>query len=393
MVTINGKEIPKIHLEMIDDSATTIKLSEIFGDFRIIPLETKKESMISYPGKICITNHSVLTWTQVGIGPCRVLEFDLNGKFIREFGGGGKGPGEHTGYFVDELTWFPDLKEIFISFNGVGGEDQLFGEDGRFLNRINNPVDLTQGMKRFNDSIWMVPGELAGTVDYRRDSIRLLLFSASGRELKVWPRNVYLPTGKTGYSPGGWGCSLYQFQNLWKIYSPGDDTLYQVGPDRLDPVAILNPGPKGQPFNQFTEPSRTIGNCMYQIIKETKDKWYLDKKVMTKAELQGSGNFWSGMVDFNEFLLVIDKKTGVARNIRFTDDFLGITPERITRHLVQWTENGEPYLAFTAIDLKESIKASLKKKDLDPKIRGRLELLDKQVTIDSNPVFVLFSLL
>jgi hypothetical protein len=107
IVTIGGKEIPKIHLELTDDSATTVKLSEMFGDFRIIPLETRKESMISYPGKICITNHSILTWTQVGIGPCRVLEFDLNGKFIREFGGGGKGPGEHIGYFVDELTWFP----------------------------------------------------------------------------------------------------------------------------------------------------------------------------------------------------------------------------------------------------------------------------------------------
>ncbi len=59
MVKVNGKEIPKINLGEVDDSATTIKLSDLFEDFRIIPLETKKEGLISYPGRICLTDHSI----------------------------------------------------------------------------------------------------------------------------------------------------------------------------------------------------------------------------------------------------------------------------------------------------------------------------------------------
>ncbi|MCX6226840.1 MAG: 6-bladed beta-propeller [Bacteroidia bacterium] len=389
MVSINGKEIPKINLGEVDDSATTIKLSDLFEDFQIIPLETGKECLISYPGKICLTGHSILTWTQVGMGPCRVLEFGLDGTFRKGFGGGGKGPGEHGGYFVDELSWYPVKKEIFISFAGMGPENQLFAEDGKYLGPIVNPVELISGLKRFNDTIWMTPCEIAGHPEFRRDSIRLILFQADGREVKVWPRTIYPPSGKTGYSPTGWGSSLYQYDNQWRIYSPGDDTLYEVGPDRLVPLAILDAGPKGRPYNQVIDPSAIIGKCSYRVIRETEHHWYLDKNIITMTELQGSGNNWGGMFDISEFLLVIDKRTGEARNLRFEDDFLGLTRKSMKRHLVSWTDKGEPYLAFIAVELKESIKTALNKENLDPKIRARLEELDRQITVDSNPIIVL----
>ena len=389
MVRVNGKEIPKLNLGQVDDSATTIKLSDLFEDFRIIPLETGKECMIAYPGKICLTDHSLLTMTQVGMGPCRVLEFDLNGRYLKEFGRGGKGPGEHVGYFAEEISWYPEQKEIFISFLGMGPENHLFGENGKFLRAVVNPVDLSQGVKRFNDTIWMTPGEMAGTTKYRRDSIRLLMYTADGREIKVWPRIIYPPEGKMGYSPGSWRVTLYQHQNQWQIYTPGDDTLYKVGSDRLDPVAVFNRGPKGQHYNQFIDPSGIIGTYLIKVVNETEKQWFIEKWTITKADVHQYGKSWGGQYDMNEFLLVIDKKSGKARNLRFEDDLLGISYKSLNRNMIQWTDKGDPFLTFIAVDLKESIKTALKKDNLDPKIRTRLEQLDQQITVDSNPVIVL----
>ncbi len=62
----------------------------------------------------------------------------------------------------------------------MGPENQLFAEDGRYLGFIVNQVDLTQGLKRFNDTIWMTPCEMAGHPEYRRDSLRLILYHANG---------------------------------------------------------------------------------------------------------------------------------------------------------------------------------------------------------------------
>jgi len=389
MISVNGKEIPKINLGEVADSATTIKLSDLFEDFRIIPLETGKDCLISYPGLICLTGHSLLTWTQVGMGPCRVLEFGMDGKYIREFGTGGKGPGEHGGYLVDGLAWYRDFQQIFVSYAGMGDENHLFGADGKFLHVIRNPLDLSQGVMRFNDSIWMTPGVAAGNPQYRRDSVRLLMYTDAGREIKVWPRGIYPPEGQSAFTPSGWRVSLYQHQNRWQIYTPGDDTLYQVGIDRLDPAAVFNLGPKGQPYNQFIDPSKIIGTYMIKVVKETDRLWIVEKSTITVADVHQYGKNWGGMYNMNEFLLVIDKKSGHARNLRFEDDLLGVPNKYPNRAMVRWTEKGEPFLSFLGVDLKESIKTALKKDDLDPKIRERLEQLDTQITVDSNPVIVL----
>lgn len=392
MIRVNGQEIPKLHLDQVDDSATVIRLSELFENFRIIPLETTDESLISLPGTIELTGHSILTWTQVGIGPCRVLEFDLEGRYLREYGRGGRGPGEHGGYVVEELSSFPEHGEVFISFMGMGPENQLFSMDGKFLRSVKNPVEFTGGIKRFNDSIWMTSGSLAGYPEFRRDSIRLIFYSSNGFEIKVWPRSIYPPHGQSGYSPTGWGNSIYQVKDQWHIYSPGDDTLYSVTTDRLDPIAVFDLGKKGSPYNKSIDPSAINGTYDIRIKNETARHWFLEKLTVVKADLTGSGNRWGPGFDMKEFLLKVEKKTGQARNLRFEDDFLGLPQESPERLPIQWTAKGEPYLVFIGVDLKESIKTALKKGNLDPAIKSRLEKLDNQVDENSNPVFILMDI-
>lgn len=66
------------------------RLSEVVKDVEYIPLETTKESLFSNAGFI-LTDHFILVnqWRN----PCRLLLFDRSGKFIRQIGYEGKGPG------------------------------------------------------------------------------------------------------------------------------------------------------------------------------------------------------------------------------------------------------------------------------------------------------------
>jgi len=320
---------------------------------------------------IGISDQSILLYTQVGIGPCRVLEFDLNGKYIKEFGRGGKGPGEHGGYLVDELSYYPEKKQVFIAFSGSGDENQLFSSDGKFLSQIKNPVELTQGIKRFNDSVWMTPGEISCNPEFRHDSLRLIMYAANGKEIQVWPRTIYPTENRSGYSPG-------------------DDTLYKIGLDRLNPVAVFNLGPKGEVYNKYVNASQMPGTCSIKMALETERHWYLIKTTTTKFDLREyEPGRWGGTYEAREFLLVIDKKTGTARNVRFEDDFLGILSEPQNPETIRWTDDGQPFISFIVIQLKESIKIALKKENPEQKIRSKLEQLDKQITEDSNPVILL----
>jgi hypothetical protein len=387
---VNGKEIPKLHLDQAEDSATPVKLTDFFEDFRIIPLETRKECLIMNTA-LGFTGNSILVCTQQGgLGPCRVLEFNFNGKYIKEFGRGGKGPGEHVGYMAEELSWYPGPKEVLISFSGMGDENQIFSLQGEFMKSVKIPIELTQGIKKFNDTLFMTTGAIAGRPMYRRDSLRLIFYTAEGTEIKSFPRPEYPPAGNKGYTAFGWRESLYPYANEWRLYSPGDDTLYRVSPDRLTPMAIFSLGPKGTVHNKVIDVSAMTGSYSVAIKRETEKSWYLVKTVITKTDFHEFGpGQWGGSLETKEFLLVVDKKTGTVRNIRFEDDFLGLASKHFNRDQISWSETGEPYITYMAMELKESIKESLKKENLDPAIRARLEKLDREVTADSNPVIVM----
>ena len=106
---VNGKKIPIINVGLVEEEATTIGWSAIFEDVEIIPLETNEKCMIMN-WMTGLSPNSLYMATQTGgLGPVRLMEFDFNGNYLRDFGGGGKGPGEHGGYSLAKrrahLNW------------------------------------------------------------------------------------------------------------------------------------------------------------------------------------------------------------------------------------------------------------------------------------------------
>ncbi len=83
---INGEKIPVLHLDQIPDSATTVGLSALFEDVLIIPLETSEKCLIRN-WDTYLTDESLFLATQTGrLGPVHLMEFDLKGNYLRDFG-------------------------------------------------------------------------------------------------------------------------------------------------------------------------------------------------------------------------------------------------------------------------------------------------------------------
>ena len=386
--TVAGTEIPVFDLGLLPDSAERIPLSEVFSKVDLVPLETSKECYIKNVMS-SFTGHSWLIATQTdGLGPARVLEFGLDGKFIREIGRGGQGPGEHQGYYAQNMRFYPSDSILFIPFDGAYGldESQIFSKQGQYLGYVKNPIDLTERIERLNDSTWMTPGNITGVPEMQRDSLMLVIYEKKGEILKIFPRQLYPRKVLSGYFSHGWGPSMLKSGSEWHFYNPGNDTLFQISPDRLIPLAVFHLGPKGETYNDPVDGAKITGRYGIQIIAETHQHFLLQKILVTKADLQEyQPGRWGGMFTVDQSFILIEKNSGKARHVKFTDDFTGIIPEFTMNYYAEFPENMQFLMVPQALDLLDWLK---KPQIAEPKpaVRERQEFLRKNLTEMSNPV-------
>lgn len=390
--TVNGVEIPIIRLDLAPDSAKIVNLSSIVDDIEIIPLETKKECMIGYAFPY-FSEEYIFVWTQVW-PRVYLYAFDREGNFVRKIGKEGKGPGEHTGNSVEVIHAYDNKRLLEVYFWGSLGEmPKLFDYNGNYIHDIKYPYKLMSNFNRYNDSVWFSLGTIAGNPHYKRDSVMLVFFDKNGNVIKEYPRLEY-PDSRLGkYSPSGWMKSIYKYNDQWRFYNPGNDTLYNLNLDELTPIAIFHRGKNGSPYNQHITPTEIIGKYNFSILRETKEYMIINKSFITVAELnEYRPGQWGGMFDTSDFLIIIDKKNGEIHNFRIKDNILGFFPEKLlTQYSSEW-KNGSFYFSLQAIDLKESISECLKKEDLPENARKRLMDLDNKLTDNSNPVIFKFKL-
>ncbi len=267
-VEVDGKKIPLLNIGLIEEDPTIIGLSSIFEDVEIIPLETDKKCMIQNWMTGLSPNSLYLATQTGGIGPVRLMEFDFEGKYLRDFGGGGKGPGEHTGYYLNDIKYYEEPNVVLADFNGYPMENQLFTPEAEFLGEIKNSFDLGSGMGMINENLFFTLGVIYGKPNYRRDSVLLEWHDKNGKPIKSIERTTYPAPNNTGFSPFGWGKSLYRYDDGWRMYSPGNDTIYQIAGLEIDPIGIIKLGEQGVQLNETIDPKQVIGRYSVQVFAE-----------------------------------------------------------------------------------------------------------------------------
>ncbi len=390
-VIIKGQEIPLLRLDLAPDSATTVGWSALFENVEIIPLETQPECLIRYPRTI-FTDHSMIVSTQVGMGdPCKVYEFDFDGKFIREIGGTGKGPGEHTGYSLEDATYHPIERLIKVQFNGILSHVQYFDTDGQLVEDFKCPVELVQNIDRIDENLYVVAGALAGRPDYQRDSASLFWFNEAGEIIKTLERTVYPPKNSSGYTPWAGGTALFKFENNWRFHNPGNDTLYQIDGLELTTKAVFKHGEDYVALNKIITPEAWVGSYMSELLSERSNYWILEKMVITMQKMQEwRPGQWGGEFGADYFNLFVDKSNGSVHNLKFTDDLLGIVPDSMSSDDIQFDPLGQSFRMYQAVDVVEWIDDAIEKGSIPSGRVKQVMALRKKINENSNPILFLF---
>jgi hypothetical protein len=153
---INKKNL--INLKIKGDIHNLLQIDSIFNDITTIPLETKEECLIKEIVKVLFHGNKMFLQDEAQ----KLLVFDTNGKFLKEIGKKGKGPGE-----------FLELRDFDIDKDGniyILDRKQIlkYNNDGTFLKGFSyhfSPTDKTfcipfQFATKDNDNFYIWGGSL-----------------------------------------------------------------------------------------------------------------------------------------------------------------------------------------------------------------------------------------
>jgi len=224
----------EILLENVHNQKGEELLSSLNSELTYIPLETTDSSIIKGVSKLAILKNGNILITD---GQSIVKLFDSSGKYIKDISQKGNGPGDYTrlcgivsnpttgGFFMHTLNKLIEFDADGTYINNFATEDRpmdmALDSDGNIiLHRMNINKDI-------NDTIptWF-----------------LFKYDNSGKELKrfedISPRLKEEGTIPlvTPIRP------LYLYHKKVRFNEFGNDTLFSIEKDRLEPYAIFNLG-------------------------------------------------------------------------------------------------------------------------------------------------------
>ncbi len=390
-ISFHGRKITEINLDNIPSEVREFKLSELFSDFHTIPLETRPKCVIGNT-KIKFSKDFIFVGTQNFPGASKLYRFSKNGSFINEYGKEGRGPGEHKGYMPAKVIPFEEDSLLLANWQGSNDNSQIFSFNGSFKGEVVQPMDLLGDIYDWSNNEWFSFGNCAGRPEFQRDSCKLIFYNDDGKILKIIPRLKYPNIKIDDFTPYGGFNSIYRYNNQWKTYIHGIDTIYKLVDKILIPTEILNRGKNGMPYNSILAPEQLPGKFDFKILAETENNFFIQKQVIKSAETnQYKQGKWSVRMVPEYQSIIIDKKTRKATYAKLTDDIFHFLSDEFLNSRLEWTDNHRVIISLQAMDYLKAIKES---KSVDSPTKEAMIHRDKLkgVTENSNPIILTFTL-
>ena len=243
-----------IDLEGSIDNIESVQLSTIGKKLEYIPLETDTACLLRRIENAAVGDSFIFA-TDGGI----LFEFDRKGKFLKQIGSAGRGPGEYSrvaDFIIDEKS-----REIFVLSSR---KVLVYGYDGHFKREFKTDFPSIQFIMRDRNSFVFHPFNLPmGTSEPvyswyfidRSGNVQLKLINT----LKRVNKGVIVP-----YSP------LYMFNGTPHFMEFGVDTLYDFNNLEKKPYAIFHFGTiKMPPDPTMSEVPAINGKIWISDVKET----------------------------------------------------------------------------------------------------------------------------
>ena len=234
-----------INLREAFENKKPININDIATNFEYIILETKDE---------CLTGTRLAIYSNdqylIAIDREKILLFDRkDGRFIREVGHKGNGPGEYSRTY--NVMPFDEGKNIVYA--GRNKKRYGYSLDGQLKDTLSIP-ELVSEIGNIDDNIFA-----AFMPDYQGgEKIKIVLFNHNDSLMKTFPN--YLTSPKTSsvfvWNPNSW---FYKLDKQLYFYQLFNDTVFHVETNSLTPKYVLNMGHYSPPYEMKTSPEFESG--------------------------------------------------------------------------------------------------------------------------------------
>lgn len=247
----DNKSVEIIYLREAFENKKSINISDIATHYEYIRLETKNECLIGAKIKV-YSNDQYL----IAIDRKRILLFNRkDGKFIREIGHMGNGPGEYSRTY----TVMPFNEEKNIVYAGRNKKRYGYSLDGQLKDTLTIP-ELVSEIGNIDEGIFV-----AFLPNYQgNEKNKIIIFNDKDSLIKIFPN--YLSAPKTDgffvWNPSSW---FYKLNKQLYFYELFNDTLFHVSTNSLTPRIIFNMGTYSPPYEMKTSPKFEVDK--YFLIK------------------------------------------------------------------------------------------------------------------------------
>lgn len=268
----------------------TVTISDIASDVRYIPLETDEDNLVSRKPEYYFSDSLIFVGSDD-----RLLVFDYTGKFIRQIGKPGRGPGE-----IDLITSISILEkeQIVIVQTNWSRKLMYFSFDGTFIKSISRPPDVFRiQVLNMNQYLFYYACQ-TGIEEYL-----YLLSNEKGDTICTvdnhfkWENNTGI-TGMVGYDAFR---PFYKSQNQIFVKSMYNDTVYTVLNNKITPAYFVDLGTYRLPDELRPEPPQTILK-----FRRENAKYFFSSVMEASGKIFIKTQNYKGLIDKN---IIYDRKT------------------------------------------------------------------------------------
>jgi hypothetical protein len=355
-----------------------ITLAEIADDIKYIPLDNSFPIEITYSMRI--TNNNIY----ISIKDVGIVQFDLNGKFVRNIGHKGRGPGEYRygmEFAVDEKngrTYVADNDKI-----------KIYNQGGVFLRDISHKEYIgsgAEGVEMF-ESLLFIP-------DYNtfgNSKFNWIILDTLGNLVSKKVNSVPPVNGSEVQN----GC-IYKFENKLFYFNLLNDTIFSISTDlKAKGAYLFSKGdyrwPEGLVFNSFYQlyklfiPHRMFETKHFIFLTYN----YLDRSALALIDKTTKKTFLAYKYD--------EKSRGIVKTrVYIINDLDGGMPWSTRYITYYYVGNDSEYITtlINPFDFKAYISSTEFKNAIPkyPEKKKALEKLAKSLKETDNPVLMMVRL-
>ena len=375
----DSEELLSFDVSTLEDKEYEIKLSDLMESVEIIQLDSSTDEAYTGIFKLGISDNYLVTSTPQNI-PVKLFS-RKDGRFIRNIGTKGQGPGEYRtiwNIMIDEKQERIHLGEPF--------QDKILTYDMNGIYHAEETINLPQGIIRNKYVMYLEKENNKAIVFntpytlYERGNIRV-----EGEKNTCWIQDLkgniidsISVTNSLSLPPGS--------SDIWASHVKEESSIYSFA---LRPVMYVRPdtlyhynSSTNQLYPVYTPNTETALNIFTTSVESP-----LHYYTMQGFYEKGRGINPEFLQEWK--IIQVNKKSAKGRYIRLFNDLLGDI-EIVSYDFFQNIKDDYAYIIYDPLDLKEQMEEALETNtEMSEEVRKRVVSMKNTLTEDSNDALVI----